>query len=404
MRHLLFIVLFFATAFTVSAKPLCHQSANPPVKYLSNTIIAKDTVALNSILPQADSSFKADAELLFKLIERNPTDTLINLISKIIDGLATPDNLFMARAAYNYFINPSYMGQERVGVAIAERYLLGKFNNTIPDEEKYSISSYIKLIKPSLVGNKMPELHLYDIKGKPLDVEKIKGFKILYFYTPTCSSCTVETPRLVEFLKNYKGVKINLIAVISEVPEEDIKKSVQEWRDYTDQWFAIKNTAVEIYNLWDPLLSSSFPLNYGVISTPQLFLIDRKNTILGRALKTPQLKELTEFTVLELFRTYGLLNLFLNGNLNRDKQKATLTYSQGKKSIDNFVELSLSKPEDPSLHYKPREFVTDILLAMIDYLGEDYSLVEEKPVNISQRDRLRLIKYIQKSYSSYLQR
>jgi len=404
MRHLLFIVLFFATAFTVSAKPLCHHSANLPVKYLSNTIIAKDTVALNCILPQADSSFKADAELLFKLIERNPTDTLINLISKIIDGLTTPDNLFMARSAYNYFINPSYMGQERVGVAIAERYLLGKFNNTIPDEEKYSISSYIKLIKPSLVGNKMPELHLYDIKGNPLDVEKIKGFKILYFYTPTCSSCTVETPRLVEFLKNYKGVKINLIAVFSEVPGEDIKKSVQEWRDYTDQWFAIKNPAVEIYNLWDPLLSSSFPLNYGVISTPQLFLIDRKNTILGRALKTPQLKELTEFTVLELFRTYGLLNLFLNGNLNRDKQKATLTYSQGKKSIDNFVELSLSKPEDPSLHYKPREFVTDILLAMIDYLGEDYSLVEEKPVNISQRDRLRLIKYIQKSYSSYLQR
>ncbi len=400
MRCILFIILSLTTAFTVSSKPLNSYSTNLTVKFPCDTIITKDTVTLNRIVPQADSSFKADAELLFKLIERNPTDTLINLISKIIDRLATPDNLFMARAAYNYFINPSYMGQERVGVTIAERYLLGKFNDTLPDEEKYSISSYIKLIKPSLVGNKMPELHLYDIKGNPLAAEKIKGFKILYFYTPTCGSCTVETPRLVEFLQDYQGVKLNLIAVFADVPGEDMKKSLQEWREYTDRWFAIKNPAVEVYNLWDPMLSSSFPLNYGVISTPQIFLIDRKNIILGRALKTPQLKELTEITVLELFRTYGLLNLFLKGN----RDNGAITYSQGKEAIDNFVELSLSKPEDPSLHYMPQEFVTDILLAMIDYLGEDYPLVEEKPVNISQRDRMRLIKYIQKSYSLYLQR
>ena len=417
MKYLLLTILCLAAVFTANSKISYFNETFPCETavlqdtvisqdkiFLQDTVIlqdvffAKDTTALKESVPQADSSFKADAELLFKLIERNPTDTLINLIGNIIDGLSAPDNLFMARAAYDYFINPSYMGQERVGVAIAEKYLLGKFKNTLPDEERYSISSYIMLIKPSLVGNRMPELPLYDIKGNPLAVEKIKGFKILYFYTPTCSSCKVETPRLSAFLRDYKGLKINFIAVFSEVPDEDLKECVAEWKAYTDKWFSFNNQYVDVYNLWDPQLSSSFPLNYGVISTPQIYFIDRKNIILGRSLKTPQLKELTEATVASTFKTYQLLNVFLM----EYAREGTLTYSSAKKSIDNFVKFSLEKPADSYLYYKPHDFVSEILTAMIDYLGEDYALVEKKPLKISNGTREKLVKYIQKSYSSYL--
>ena len=403
MKYLLLVVVCVATVFTASSKStaacFCKTSSREKVM-LQDRVVAKDTAALKITVPQADSAFNEDAKLLFKLVERNPTDTLINLIGDIIDGLSAPDNLFMARAAYDYFINPSYMGQERVGVAIAEKYLLGKFKDILPDEEKYSISSYIMLIKPSLVGNRMPELPLYDIKGNPVDVEKIKGFKILYFYTPTCNSCKVETPRLAEFLKSYKGLKINFIAVFSEVPGDDINKCVAQWKEYTDKWFSFENPLVEIYNLWDPQLSSNFPLNYGVISTPQIFFIDRKDNISGRALKTPQLKELTEATVASTFKTYQLLNIFLMENAKEGK----LTYYDAKNSIDNFVKFSLQKPADSYLYYKPHDFVSEILTAMIDYLVDDYSLVEKKPIKISGGTREKLVKYIQKNYSSYLLR
>ena len=419
IKYLLLVIICLAAVFTANSRIYYFNETFPrettflqdtvatqdkvvlqDTVILQNRIFAKDTAAVKESAPQADSSFNADAKLLFRLIERNPTDTLINLIGNIIDGLSAPDNLFMARAAYDYFINPSYMGQERVGVAIAEKYLLEKFKNILPDEEKYSISSYIMLIKPSLVGNRMPELPLYDIKGNPVNVEKIKGFKILYFYTPTCSSCKVETPRLAEFLKEYKGLKINFIAVFSDVPEKKLKECVAQWKAYTDKWFSFENPLVDVYNLWDPQLSSNFPLNYGVISTPQIFFIDRKNNILGRALKTPQLKELTEATNASTFKTYQLLNVFLMENA----VEGTLTYSSAKKSIDNFVKFSLGKPADSYLYYEPQDFVSEILTAMIDYFGEDYALVEKKPLKISSGTRAKLVKYIQKNYSSYLLR
>ena len=114
----------------------------------------------------------------------------------------------------------------------------------------------------------------------------------------------------------------------------------------------------------------------------------------------PELKELTEATVASTFKTYQLLNIFLMENAREGK----LTYYDAKNSIDNFVKFSLQKPADSYLYYKPQDFVSEILTAMTDYLGDDYSLVEKKPIKISNGTREKLIKYIQKTYSSYLLR
>lgn len=400
MKCLVLFLVSLATVFTLNSKtPDSTVMQQKPLSLsLSDTVRATVLHAAKDTVPMADSAFKADMKLLFTLIERNPTDTLINLIGDIIDGLSYPDNLLMSREAYEYFIHPNYMGQERVGVVIAEKYLLGKFIDILPDEERYSVSSYVKLIKPSLVGNRMPELHLYDLNGNPLDVERIKGFKILYFYTPTCSSCAIETPRLVEFLKSYKGLKINFIAVFSEAPGNDLNKAVGEWKAYIDRWFSFKNEAVELYNLWDPMLTSSFPLSYGVVSTPQLFFIDRRNVIAGRTLKTPQLQELTKETVASLSQTYKLINVLLMENANEGR----LTYSGARQTVDKFVNLAINKPAEAYLFYKPEDFISEILAAFVDYLVEDYDVVDSKPMKFSKKDREKLANYIKKNYSSYL--
>ena len=85
-------------------------------------------------------------------------------------------------------------------------------------------------------------------------------------------------------------------------------------------------------------------------------------------------------------------------------KEGKLTYYDAKNSIDNFVKFSLQKPADSYLYYKPHDFVSEILTAMIDYLVDDYSLVEKKPIKISGGTREKLVKYIQKNYSSYLLR
>jgi len=48
--------------------------------------------------------------------------------------------------------------------------------------------------------------------------------------------------------------------------------------------------------LWDPDMHSRFPEKFNVISTPKLFLLDRKKTIIGRDIGTETLKQIIKDT------------------------------------------------------------------------------------------------------------
>ena len=47
---------------------------------------------------------------------------------------------------------------------------------------------------------------------------------------------------------------------------------------------------VSVTNLWDPSLNSDFQRKYGVLKTPQMFLIGKDGVILGRKLDVPALE------------------------------------------------------------------------------------------------------------------
>lgn len=101
MKYLLLTIICLATVFTANSKISYFKGTFPretavlhdivvsqgkivlqDTVILQDRIFAKDTAALKESVPQVDSAFNADAKLLFRLIERNPTDTLINLIGE----------------------------------------------------------------------------------------------------------------------------------------------------------------------------------------------------------------------------------------------------------------------------------------------------------------------------------
>lgn len=49
---------------------------------------------------------------------------------------------------------------------------------------------------------------------------------------------------------------------------------------------------VSVTNLWDPSLNSDFQRKYGVLKTPQMFLIGKDGVILGRKLDVPALESM----------------------------------------------------------------------------------------------------------------
>lgn len=176
-----------------------------------------------------------------------------------------------------------------------------------------------------------PELQLMDTSGHKIAISSLQGeYTILYFYTDDCATCTIETPRLVDFVNGYKEGGLNVYAVYAQ-------DNPVRWEAYINREFTIYNPFVNWYNVYDPGFESGFHLLYNVISTPQMFLLDKDGTILGRNLKTQQLEELLKAKNKERDDLYAFFQNFFVKLGEPDTASVN-------KAIDIFYDRSIGNP------------------------------------------------------------
>lgn len=268
-------------------------------------------------------------------IALNPNDTLIKLTDNLITTAGksgSPEiQTLVAKTVFDYFKESDIMGQEGVAVHIAQDWFLNK-KLTLPDEESlFLMRTFTELNKHSLIGMNAPELELTDTSGHKIPISSLQGeYTILYFYTDDCVTCKIETPRLVDFVNGYKEGSLNVYAVYAQ--DNPLK-----WKTYINREFNIYNPFVNWYNVYDPGFESGFHLLYNVISTPQMFLLDKDGTILGRNLKTKQLEELLNAKNKERDDLYAFFDNFFN----KPEQSDTASVNR---AIDVFYERSIGNP------------------------------------------------------------
>jgi len=126
-----------------------------------------------------------------------------------------------------------------------------------------------------VIGNPAPKLDLQDIwtlQDKPLDDVK-SDYTLVIFWAPTCGHCQKEIP-LLDSVYNaalkQKGVTIYSVPVEGNLT--DIQKFVE--KDHIRDWT----------NVVDANNKSDFRDNYDVYSTPQIYLLDKNKTIIGKKL------------------------------------------------------------------------------------------------------------------------
>ncbi len=230
-------------------------------------------------------------EKYFKEIEYNSSDSVTYLIEKLID--AADENLgpYIAYGAFSHFRDPGVMGQESIACHFAENYFLNK-RYPASEAKIFEMNTYLMLNKNCLAGMVAQELVMEDTSGKAISLHNtiIQGeYTIIYFYTDDCSTCRLETPALADFINGYSNGVVNVYAVYTQSNKE-------RWLKYIEENFYITNPFVNWINVWDPEVESGFHLNYNVISTPQIYLIDKCGRIIGRGLGSKSLKELIEAT------------------------------------------------------------------------------------------------------------
>lgn len=286
-------------------------------------------VLLNSVFG------KEQINRYLKAIELNPTDTLIRFTDRLIEmagkrgGEALQQRV--AGSVFEYFRPGSIMGQEAVAVHTAENWFL---NDKIPlsdPDNRFLMKTFTELNKHSLVGMPAPELNLIDTVGAPVALSSLQGeYTILYFYTDDCVTCRIETPRLMNFVNGYKDGVLNVYAVYAQA-------GTGKWKEYIGKEFKLYNPFINWTDVYDPEFESGFHLLYNVLSTPQMFLLDKNGTILGRNLKTKQLEEL--LTVKN--RERDDLHKFFNNFFTKLGELDTTTVQMG---IDAFYTRSAQNP------------------------------------------------------------
>lgn len=186
---------------------------------------------------------------------------------------------YVALKLYDHYLQSKIMGDDAVAVHLAEKWFLSGAISMHSDADLLNAQVFVMFNKNSLIGMQAPAITLKDSTGRSVTIPGGEGYRVLYFYDTSCSTCKIETPRLRALMQ--EGLyPITVYAV--------------NVGDVADAWAQYRGNLPGAVHLWDPEHESDWQLQYGVLQTPRLFLIGPSGEILGRGLDTPALRLLLE--------------------------------------------------------------------------------------------------------------
>ena len=192
----------------------------------------------------------------------------------------------VALTAYEHYRDSEVMGSEAVAIYIFDNWIASGRVQMRDGMELMAAKIFAEFNRGSLIGNKAPELLLYDMENNPVSVfdGPSDRYSVLYFYDTSCATCKVQTI-LLRHLFGDEEFPVDFIAVYASDDKE-------AWQKYADEQldFESKNTVVR--HLWDPEMDSDFQRLYGVLQTPRMFLISPDGTIVGRGLDAQALSQM----------------------------------------------------------------------------------------------------------------
>ena len=173
------------------------------------------------------------------------------------------------------------MDAEAVFVHMIQNYFTDERAFWQDSVQTYGLQLRAHEMSGSLIGGKAPEIKAKGPDGKFYSIYDIKSdYIIVYMWNPDCEHCAEQTPKLVEFYKewNPKGVEVYSIVVNTEEAK---------WRA------AIKRYGMPWINIFDPTNRAIYG-KYFVDNTPELYLINKERIIIGKNLKVYQIEQVIE--------------------------------------------------------------------------------------------------------------
>ena len=189
---------------------------------------------------------------------------------------------FVALKIYDHYLNSKIMGDDGVAVHIADTWFIPGKIAMHSDLDVLNAKVFAEFNREAQLGAPAPVFTVQDDTGEMVSLPAKGEYTVLYFYDTSCSTCRIETPRLVRFLKD---TDFPLKAVAFNTGDDDVA------------WAHYRATSLDVpgmIHVWDPELESDYQRKYGVLQTPRMFLIAPDGTVVGRGLDTPALQMLVD--------------------------------------------------------------------------------------------------------------
>ena len=219
----------------------------------------------DSIIPQVD--------MVLRMAEANP-----NVYSSVLSQL------------FNKYVNAEIMGMESLAVHIGEKYVLTGKATWLDSAAVEKVKDYVAYNRHSLIGMQAQELKVQSLTGPFESLYAINSpYLMLVFYEPGCGHCKEEMPKLYEIFQKYRNQGVQAMAFYTIYKYNEWLKYVTEngFNDWINVW--------DGFNREDGLsIGSRFREYYNVLTTPQVFLLDKDKKIIGRRLNSDVLEQMLE--------------------------------------------------------------------------------------------------------------
>jgi len=224
------------------------------------------------------------------------SDSIIRYAGNILEASRSNKEMFKYHlsALTDRYVNPTYMGQDKVFVHLFEKYYLtGAADSWMNDKYRKFIYDRGYSLMANQLGEKGANLELIDTLGKPRPLYEVEGpFTVLCFWDPTCSHCQVEVPKLDSIFQNkWKARGVRLYGVMTDGGKEAWLKYIRT-HDLKD-WIHVYQTQ-EMKDAESAANRPGFRQLYDVYQTPMLYLLDKDKRIIAKKLNYEQLDQVME--------------------------------------------------------------------------------------------------------------
>ncbi len=214
-----------------------------------------------------------------------PPDIIIRYIDPLIDrAKPSKENFrYLVHTLSEKYLQSNVMSYDEIYVHLVKRYiepgLCEWMSPSTVDMNVKRADTWEKL----LIGRPAPPLIMKDDKGQVQSLYNLKSkYTLLIFWSPTCGHCKTIIPDLFKRYARYKDkYDIAAYAVLSE-PDDATRP---KWHEF------IKANHLDWINIDGGEANLDWHEVYDIVTTPQIYLLDKDKKILAKKLDAETFEE-----------------------------------------------------------------------------------------------------------------